>query len=180
MYQKNLKSDFPEELAQVCRFVAQKVGQDFQPEASIVNFYPLATSMGGHLDDAEHDLSKPIVSISIGCSAIFLIGGREKNVEPTPILVRSGDIVVMSGESRYSYHGVPFILSKELEADLFDPVCASSSSISSEEKQSKEFENSPVTNYLKDHRINMNVRQVKYDGESWIDKSGTGHVKYAP
>ena len=37
------------------------------------------------------------VSISIGRAAIFLIGGRSKSVDPVPILVRSGDIVIMSG-----------------------------------------------------------------------------------
>jgi hypothetical protein len=77
------------------------------------------------------------VSISIGRAAIFLIGGRSKDVEPLPILVRSGDIVIMSGtnrthsavpfasrdlpslgagESRHCYHGVPRVLSEEEES----------------------------------------------------------------
>lgn len=53
---------------------------------------------------------------SFGQSAIFLIGGKTKQVEPVPILLRSGDVVIMSGESRLAYHGVPKIISplKEL------------------------------------------------------------------
>jgi len=86
------------------------VHQDLEAEAAIVNYYPLGTCMGGHLDDAEHIMTKPIVSISIGCSALFLIGGDQKSITPTPILVRSGDAIIMSGRSRYSYHGIPTIL----------------------------------------------------------------------
>ncbi len=35
--------------------------------------------------------------MSLGRSAIFLIGGRTKFIKPVPILLRSGDIMVMSG-----------------------------------------------------------------------------------
>jgi hypothetical protein len=43
---------------------------------------------------------------SIGSAAIFLLGGTTRDVEPTPILLRSGDVVIMSGpECRRAYHG---------------------------------------------------------------------------
>ena len=109
-YQRNLKSQFPADFAQFCRKLARVVGDDLQPEAAIVNYYPVGTTMGGHIDDAEHDMSRPIVSISIGCSAIFLLGGRDKSIRPTPLLLRSGDVVIMSGESRYAYHGVAYVI----------------------------------------------------------------------
>lgn len=109
-YRKNLKSTFPSDLARLCSNIAQLVHEDLEAEAAIVNYYPLDTCMGGHLDDAEHIMTKPIVSISIGCSALFLIGGDQKSITPTPILVRSGDAIIMSGKSRYSYHGIPAIL----------------------------------------------------------------------
>ena len=47
---------------------------------------------------------------SFGQSGIFLIGGKTKQVKPVPILLQSGDVVIMSGESRLAYHGVPRIL----------------------------------------------------------------------
>lgn len=47
---------------------------------------------------------------SFGQSAIFLIGGKTKAEKPQPILLQSGDVAIMSGQSRLSYHGVPKIL----------------------------------------------------------------------
>lgn len=120
-YRKNLKSTFPSDLARLCSNIAQLVHEDLEAEAAIVNYYPLGTCMGGHLDDAEHIMTKPIVSISIGCSAIFLIGGDQKSITPTPILVRSGDAIIMSGKSRYSYHGIPAILPPTFRPLHFSP-----------------------------------------------------------
>ena len=139
-----------------------------------MNFYPLTSTMGGHLDDAEHDLTKPIVSISMGRPAVFLIGGKVKSVDPVPILVRSGDAIVMSGESRLCYHGIPLILSNQLEQDLHINTTNQSFSEATGEEM--------VIDYLRSHRININVRQVKVDvlSDNWIDKAGTGHVKYIP
>jgi hypothetical protein len=36
-------------------------------------------------------------------------------VKPTPILLRSGDCIVMSNQSRFCYHGVPLVFSHELD-----------------------------------------------------------------
>ena len=47
---------------------------------------------------------------SLGQDAIFLIGGPTKQTKPLPLLLHSGDIVVMSGDSRLSYHAIPKIL----------------------------------------------------------------------
>ena len=49
-------------------------------------------------DDAEGALEQPLVSLSVGCDAIFLIGGAHQDVPPTALLLRSGDAVVMAGE----------------------------------------------------------------------------------
>ncbi|GKD03727.1 alpha-ketoglutarate-dependent dioxygenase AlkB [Tanacetum coccineum] len=37
------------------------VGEDFQSEAAIVNYFRLGDMLGGHLDDMEVDWSKPII-----------------------------------------------------------------------------------------------------------------------
>ncbi len=47
---------------------------------------------------------------SLGQSALFLIGGQSKQVSPVPLLLNSGDIVIMSGPSRLAYHGIPRVL----------------------------------------------------------------------
>ena len=48
---------------------------------------------------------------SFGQSAVFLIGGETKSVQPSALLLRSGDIVIMSGPSRTVFHGVPKVVS---------------------------------------------------------------------
>jgi len=53
----------------------------FHAQASIVNYYSLKSIMGGHKDDLELDHSQPVISISIGLSAVFLLGGESKTGE---------------------------------------------------------------------------------------------------
>ena len=69
-----------------------------------------------HVDRSEVSASLPLLSISLGHSAVFLIGDdvRESSKPPTPILLRSGDVIVMSGPTRRSYHGIPRILENTL------------------------------------------------------------------
>ena len=133
-------------------------------EAAIVNFYPKNTTMSGHLDDAELVMTEPIVSISLGCPAIFLFGGRTKETEPLRLLLESGDVVVMSGESRYCYHGIAMVLPHN-DAQLFNDTVLL-------ENQNDEFTN--VINYLNEARININVRRVKPPDGIWTTKQGTG------
>jgi alkylated DNA repair protein alkB homolog 1 len=58
------------------------------------------SKMSGHLDDAEYEMKKPIVSISFGNTAVFLLGEEKKDVKPIPIFIRSGDVVIMGGRSK--------------------------------------------------------------------------------
>jgi hypothetical protein len=77
------------------------------PQAGIVNFYPAGQVMGGHVDDGEEAHECPVVSFSLGPPCIFLLGGVTKDVAPVPLLLRSGDVLVLGGESRLKYHGIP-------------------------------------------------------------------------
>lgn len=47
---------------------------------------------------------------SFGQTAIFLLGGKTKEEQPSAMFLKSGDIVVMAKESRLCYHAVPKIL----------------------------------------------------------------------
>lgn len=89
----------------------------FIPDAALVNYYHEGDTLGGHIDDAEPDLTKPLVSLSLGRPGIFLVGGTTRDIEPTALLVRSGDVVVLHGEARRCYHGVPRIFSLRKESD---------------------------------------------------------------
>ena len=42
-------------------------------------------------------MEQPLVSMSVGCEAVFLIGGLDRESPPTALLLRSGDVLIMSG-----------------------------------------------------------------------------------
>ena len=81
--------------------IANLIGfSGFKPEAGIVNYYHLNSTLSGHQDHSEKNLDAPLISLSFGNSALFLIGGKTKDIKPKAFLLKSGDIVIMSGESR--------------------------------------------------------------------------------
>lgn len=64
-------------------------------------------SLTAHIDQSELDAVRPLVSFSIGHSGIFLVGGPTRDTEPLPILLQSGDGLILSGkEGRRVFHGV--------------------------------------------------------------------------
>lgn len=52
----------------------------------------------------------------LGYAAIFLCGGPTRDTPPLPLILRSGDVIIMSGHSRTFYHGVPRIMEGTLPA----------------------------------------------------------------
>ncbi len=76
------------------------------PECCLINFYGSAAKMGLHSDDTEGDFTQPVVSISLGDPATFRMGGPSRKDPTRSILLESGDVVVMAGDSRLAYHGV--------------------------------------------------------------------------
>jgi alkylated DNA repair protein (DNA oxidative demethylase) len=78
----------------------------FEPDACLINVYELGTRLSLHRDENEHDLTAPIVSVSLGLPAIFLFGGNRRSDRPRRILLQSGDVVVWGGPDRLVYHGV--------------------------------------------------------------------------
>lgn len=50
------------------------------------------------------------ISFSFGQDCIFLIGGPTKATKPVPLFLHSGDISLMTGPARLSFHAVPRIL----------------------------------------------------------------------
>jgi DNA alkylation damage repair protein AlkB len=77
----------------------------YKPEAGIVNFYGRKDALMAHQDRSESNAIAPLVSFSIGNSAIFLIGTEDRQEEPISLLLRSGDVLVMAGPCRRSFHG---------------------------------------------------------------------------
>lgn len=81
-------------------------GYDFPPEACLVNFYQGGAKMGLHQDKDEEDFSAPVVSISLGDTAVFRFGGTERGGKTSTLKLSSGDVLVMGGESRLCFHGI--------------------------------------------------------------------------
>ena len=81
------------------------------PEACLVNFYMGSAKMGLHQDKDEEDFAAPVVSISLGDTAIFRIGGTSRGGITQPLKLESGDVLVMGGPSRLRFHGVDRVLS---------------------------------------------------------------------
>ncbi len=48
--------------------------------------------------------------LSSGLDAVFLFGGPTRACVPLPLLLRSGDVLVMAGEARRCFHAVPRIV----------------------------------------------------------------------
>jgi alkylated DNA repair protein (DNA oxidative demethylase) len=78
----------------------------FEPDACLINLYEPGTRLSLHRDENERDLTAPIVSVSLGLSAIFLFGGNRRSDRPRRMLLESGDVVVWGGPDRLVYHGV--------------------------------------------------------------------------
>jgi len=117
----------------------------YEPDAGIANFYQLQDTLMGHVDRSEVSVTSPLVSISLGRPAIFLIGGETRDTKPMALLLRSGDVVILSGPCRRAFHGVPRILE-----DQESPVFLTAGS----------DDWLPFSEYIRNARININVRQV--------------------
>jgi DNA alkylation damage repair protein AlkB len=172
LYQEHNKNEFPTSLHELSShimkstFVGRGSGNDdvvFFPEACIVNFYSNKGRMGGHKDDVEPDQTTPVVSISLCNDAIFLIGGVNKYVEPIPIRLRSGDVMIMSGSSRRAVHGVSTILQRTIAPNLLNGLINYSLShiinYNKDDYPSNERKEK-LLDYFSVLRININVRQV--------------------
>ncbi|PHP69177.1 alkylated DNA repair dioxygenase [Zhengella mangrovi] len=81
-------------------------GYHAPPEACLVNFYGADAKMGLHQDRDEQDLAAPVVSVSLGDTCLFRVGGTRREHRTTSFRLQSGDVVVLGGEGRLSFHGV--------------------------------------------------------------------------
>lgn len=76
------------------------------PEACLVNWYEPGARMGLHQDRDEQDFQAPVVSLSLGDTALFRIGGLKRTDPTTSFRLSSGDAMALAGESRLAFHGV--------------------------------------------------------------------------
>lgn len=119
-----------------------------------------------HVDRSELDNSRPLVSIScvhpsllqrpssrvradarLGHAALFLLGTGDRADPPRPLILRSGDVLIMSGPGRQAYHGVPRILEDSLPSYL-------------RPKEGDTPTLAAAKRWISTARINVNARQV--------------------
>lgn len=111
-----------------------------------------------HRDVAETS-AHGLVSVSLGCDAVFIIGTacpsasdpavqEEKTVA---LRLRSGSAVYMAGESRFAWHGVPQIVRGTCPEYLAEwPAAAGEEGAGFEEWRG----------WMAGKRVNLNVRQM--------------------
>ena len=104
----------PASLAALAARVADAAGMRLEPDVCILNYYEAGGRMGLHQDKDERpetlDAGVPIVSLSVGDTARFVMGGFTRREPKTVVRLASGDGFVFGGRSRLRYHGVASIL----------------------------------------------------------------------
>lgn len=102
------------ELEAIATGAAASVGFAMRPDICIMNFYDRESRMGVHQDKDESresiEAGVPIVSVSLGDTARFVVGGLSRKDPMRPLMLHSGDVIVMGGPSRLRFHGVTRIL----------------------------------------------------------------------
>jgi len=135
--------------------VVRLLGMSIRPETALINFYAAGSKrpMGGHRDDAEFS-DAPIISASLGCTAVFLIShGHDE--EPEAVYLKSGDVLVMSGKSRLAVHAV---------AQIVPDTCPESLVSGLRRLEGLEpGEGEKLAEFARTSRVNFNVRQVIAD-----------------
>jgi alkylated DNA repair protein (DNA oxidative demethylase) len=80
------------------------------PDACLVNLYRAGARMGAHQDRDEVDFSFPVLSVSLGDTALFRIGGLARGGPTSSVRLASGDVCLMAGAARLAFHGVDRVL----------------------------------------------------------------------
>ena len=81
------------------------------PEACLVNIYPDGKAkMGLHQDKDEQAVEAPVLSVSLGDSCVFRVGGFERKGPTKSFKLTSGDVLVLGGASRMRFHGVDRVI----------------------------------------------------------------------
>jgi alkylated DNA repair protein alkB family protein 1 len=139
-------------------------------EAAIVNLYSPGDTLSLHRDVSE-ECDQGLISISIGCDCLFIIGleaghhadatvqpgsdpAGEANIRFHVLRLKSGDAVYMSGASRFAWHGVPLIIPDTCPNEL-----RSWPASPDVDRTGDTFEH--WRDWLSTKRVNLNVRQMK-------------------
>lgn len=79
------------------------------PNLCLINYYDREARLGLHQDRGDLSLAAPVVSISLGDDATFLLGGMVRKDTVRRLALRSGDVIWFGGPSRLIFHGIESI-----------------------------------------------------------------------
>jgi len=120
---------------------ADLTGYSAPPECCLVNYYDQERSkMGLHQDRDEEAVDAPVLSLSLGDSAVFRMGGPQRRGPTQSLKLHSGDAFVFGGPARHYFHGIDRVL------------CGSSTLLSDDPSASSPFSQGG--------RINITLRRV--------------------
>lgn len=132
-------------------------------QAAIVNLYSPGDMLRLHRDVSEES-DAGLVSISLGCDAIFVIGNaadakhkdekghKGDGCRSAAVRLRSGDAVFMAGESRFAWHGVPQVIAGTCPDYLRDWPA--------ESRGGEGGKYDHWRGWMERKRVNLNVRQM--------------------
>ena len=153
----------PIDIVNISGFIAKLLGYEtYRPEAGILNYYHLNSTLNAHQDRSEENMEAPLISISFGNPAIFLIGDSTKDTKPYALLINSGDIVIMTKNSRAAYHGITRVLKEENLNEKYFKYSQPEEELVNSDYVIKDDEWEQLYRYLGINRINYSIRQV-YD-----------------
>lgn len=89
---------------------ADLAGEARPPDSCLVNRYREGARMGLHQDRDEADFSAPVLSISLGDTAVFRLGGTKRSDPTRSLKLASGDVCRLSGPARLAHHGIDRVL----------------------------------------------------------------------
>ena len=80
------------------------------PEACLVNYYASGTRMGLHQDRDEEEFEAPVLSVSLGDTAVFRIGGTRRTDPTRSFRLERGDVMLFGGPARLAFHGIDRVI----------------------------------------------------------------------
>ncbi len=80
------------------------------PEACLVNYYEGGAKMGLHQDRDEQEFDAPVLSISLGDTGVFRVGGDMRGGPTVSVKLQSGDALSFGGPARLAFHGIDRII----------------------------------------------------------------------
>jgi alkylated DNA repair protein (DNA oxidative demethylase) len=80
------------------------------PDSCLINLYQGPARMGLHQDRDEANLAFPVLSVSLGDTAVFRLGGARRGDPTRSMRLASGDVCRLAGEARLAFHGVDRVL----------------------------------------------------------------------